>query len=318
MYKRKSIVLLFFPIDYLCNMRNLKDWVIATRPWSFPASFIPVLAIGAFLTDYNSRNGGGPVDWIPLLIAVVMMVVFQAAGNLISDYYDHVRGVDQADSLNQVRAIQSGTFTPRELLFYGYCVLAAGAMIGVILLFLTSWKLIWLGVAAILSVIFYMWLKAHVLSGLTILFCYSILPAIGASYVGTGSLVPLVIPVSLPFGLLTVAILHANNTRDIQGDRRAGVLTFAASIGDRASRWIYAAEVATPYVLVLVFALVDWIPWWTLLTWLTVPLALPLVRTMVSIPPEDAEAIATIDQKTARLQLAFGLLYTISFFLALI
>jgi 1,4-dihydroxy-2-naphthoate octaprenyltransferase len=299
-------------------MRNFKDWVIATRPWSFPASFIPVLAIGAFLTDYNSRNGGGTVDWGLLLIAIVMMVLFQAAGNLISDYYDHVRGVDPTDSLNQVRAIQSGKFTPRELLFYGYCVLAAGVLIGVILLFLTSWKLIWLGVAAILSVILYRWLKAHALSDLTILFCYSILPAIGASYVGTGSLVPLVIPVSLPFGLLTVAILHANNTRDIRSDRRAGVLTFAASIGDRASKWMYAAEVATSYVLVLVFALVDWISRWTLLTWLTIPLAWPLVKTMISIRLEDAEAIATIDQKTAGLQLTFGLLYTISFFLALI
>jgi 1,4-dihydroxy-2-naphthoate octaprenyltransferase len=299
-------------------MRNLKDWVIATRPWSFPASFIPVLAIGAFLTDYNSRNGGGPVDWGLLLLAVVMMVVFQAAGNLISDYYDHVRGVDPAGSLNQVRAIQSGKFTPKELLFYGYCVLAAGAMIGVILLFLTSWKLIWLGTAAIVSIVFYMWLKAHALSGLTILFCFSILPAIGASYVGTGSLVPLVIPVSLPFGLLIVAILHANNTRDIRSDRQAGVLTFAVSIGDRASKWIYAAEVATSYLLVLIFALVDWTPWWSLLTWLTVPLAWPLVKTMLSARPEDGIAIATIDQKTAGLQLAFGLLYTISFFLALI
>jgi hypothetical protein len=39
---------------------------------------------------------------------------------------------------------------------------------------------------------------------------------------------------------------------------------------------------------------------------------------MISIRLEDAEAIATIDQKTAGLQLTFGLLYTISFFLALI
>ena len=57
---------------------------------------------------------------------------------------------------------------------------------------------------------------------------------------------------------------------------------------------------------------------WTLLTWLTIPLAWPLVKTMISIRLEDAEAIATIDQKTAGLQLTFGLLYTISFFLALI
>lgn len=296
-------------------MRTLKDWIIATRPWSFPASFIPVLAVGSFLT-YSASVHGPDVNWLHLMIAVLMMVVFQAAGNLVSDYYDHVRGVDLAGSLNQVRDIQSGKFTPRELLVYGYCVLAAGVLIGILLLILTSWKWMWLGAVAVFAVTCYMWLKAHVLGDLTILLCYAILPAAGASLVGTGSLNSLVLPICLPFGLLTVAILHANNTRDIRNDRRAGVLSFAGWIGGSASKGVYIAEIVAPFVLTAGYCLAGWTPWWSLLTWLTIPLAWPLVKKMASIKPEEAEAIAAMDQQTAKLQLSFGLLYILSFLIA--
>lgn len=296
-------------------MRTCKDWIIATRPWSFSASFVPVLAIGAWLAWYASRNGGD-VDGPNLALTLVMMVLFQAAGNLISDYYDHVRGVDLDGSLNQVRDIQSGKFTPRELLVYGYCVLAAATVLGGILLFRTDWKLVWLGAVAVFSATCYMWLKAHVLGDLTILLCYSILPAAGASCVGTGSLNPLVIPVCLPFGLLTVAILHINNTRDIRNDRRAGVLSFAGWIGGEASKWVYIAEILTPFLLVAIFCPLAWTPWCCLLTWLTLPLAWPLVRQVAAIRPEEDEAIALLDRKTAMLQLSFGLLYALSFLIA--
>lgn len=29
--------------------RGLKDWFVATRPWSFPASVVPVLVVAAWL-----------------------------------------------------------------------------------------------------------------------------------------------------------------------------------------------------------------------------------------------------------------------------
>lgn len=283
--------------------------MIATRPWSFPASIIPVLAIGAFL------HAQGDVDGLHVLLALLMMVLFQASGNLISDYYDHVRGVDLEGSLNQVRDIQSGKFTPREILHYGYCLLAAAVLFGLGLLALTSWNLIWLGAAAVFAVTCYMWLKAHVLGDLTILLCYAILPAIGTSFVGTGSLHPLVIPICLPFGLLTVAILHANNMRDIQNDRRAGVLTFAGWMGGRASKWVYIAEIIVPFLLTAVYSLLSWMPLWSL-TWLTLPLAWPLVKRVAAIQPEEDVAIASLDQQTAKLQLAFGLLYAFTFFLS--
>ena len=50
-------------------------------------------------------------------------------------------------------------------------------------------------------------------------------------------------------GLLAVAVLVANNTRDIPTDRLAGKRTLSVMIGDRASRIFYAVCALLPFAL---------------------------------------------------------------------
>ena len=101
--------------------RSFKDWIIASRPWSFTASLIPVIAISAYLF-YKSCLLWWDCDWINALLSLPLLVCLQAAGNLIGDYHDYINGVDLPESLNQVRHIQSGKFKPKEILHYGYFV----------------------------------------------------------------------------------------------------------------------------------------------------------------------------------------------------
>ena len=214
--------------------RTLKDWIVASRPWSFTASLIPVIAIAAYL--YYTNDGQG--NWLNAVLALPMLVCMQAAGNLIGDYYDHMKGVDLPGSLNQVRHIQSGLFTPKEVLHYGYAMLATAAVLGLIILWRSDWSYIWLGAAGLLMVGFYPWLKFHALGDLDVLFGYALLPALGVTLVVTDQYQWMPMLLSLPFGLLTVAILHANNTRDIRNDSRAGIQTMCMAVGGRASQWI--------------------------------------------------------------------------------
>ena len=86
--------------------RGLKDWFVATRPWSFPASVVPVLVVAAWLFWQSSTVGGYVTDWWCAPLALLMLVLMQASGNLIGDYYDHIRGIDLPGSLNGVRHIQ--------------------------------------------------------------------------------------------------------------------------------------------------------------------------------------------------------------------
>lgn len=122
--------------------------------------------------------------------------------------------------------------------------------------------------------------------------------------------------ISLSIGLLTVAILHANNTRDILNDSRAGIHTLCIALGGRASQWVYAAENAVAYLLVPAFIIGGLLPWTSMLAWITLPLAWSNVRTMLQAEPLTEQPIAMLDQRTAQTQMAFGLMLTFSLLLA--
>ena len=59
---------------------NLKEWLGATRFWSFPVSSMPVIVTVAYLCWK-----GDSVRWTAAALALLGMVTFHAAGNLLSD-----------------------------------------------------------------------------------------------------------------------------------------------------------------------------------------------------------------------------------------
>ena len=66
---------------------TFKEWMIAVRAWSFPASAMPVIVSTAYVY-WKFRNGAGAVDgfvlW-PAIAALVLMVLLHAAGNTWSE-----------------------------------------------------------------------------------------------------------------------------------------------------------------------------------------------------------------------------------------
>lgn len=295
--------------------RTLKDWFFAMRPWSFPASLIPVLAVGVYVFA-KSRQLDIGFNWLNFLLAIPMMIFFQASGNLISDYFDYKSQVDLNNSLNGVRHIQSGKFTPKEILMFGYSLLVVALMIGIIILNNSSWSYFYLGVVALALVVLYPVLKYRALGEVNIFLGYALLPSIGMSLVCTSYLFKEVCLICIPFGLLTVAILHANNTRDIQNDTRARIKTFAILIGFKNSALLYIAQVMGAYVLIIVFVVIGLVSPFALLTFLTLPLSFANIRQMYNNTSQSDLAIASLDQATAKTQLLFGLLYTIGFLLS--
>lgn len=298
------------------NERTFKDWIIATRPWSFPASSMSVIVTSAYLY-WKTSNEGGNFDWINAAIALVMMVCFQAAGNLISDYYDHKKGVDLPGSYNGVRHIQSGKFAPKTILHYGFTFAFISALLGVVILLRTGIEPIWIGIAGTLLALFYPWLKYHAMGDYTILLAYALLPSIGTGLVVTGEYHPFVLLLSLTYGLMTVAILHANNTRDIMNDSRAGITTLAIQLGGCTCQWVYMFEVLIPYVLIIIFCFTGNTAWWSMLVFLILPITIKKVSIMMKAEPNSDLPIATLDQQTAQMQLQFSLILTLSFVLSI-
>lgn len=120
------------------------------------------------------------------------------------------------------------------------------------------------------------------------------------------------IAASLPVGCLVASILSGNNLRDIAHDTAAGVKTTAGVLGRRWARAEYASLVVGAYGLVAVLWIAGILPVWSLLVFLTEPLARRNVRRVLQTPPGQANELANIDARSAQVHLAFGVLLIIS------
>jgi 1,4-dihydroxy-2-naphthoate octaprenyltransferase len=105
---------------------------------------------------------------------------------------------------------------------------------------------------------------------------------------------------------LASAILIVNNVRDVDTDRRAGKRTLAVRLGRERARTLFALTVYLAYLLAPVTWWFGPLTAWTMLPWLTLPLAVRLIRTVRNRTdgPSLNEALA----RTGQLQLAFCLL----------
>ena len=287
---------------------SFKAWFLATRPWSFPASAMPVLVALAYLFW-----AGYSIDWLAGVWALVNIVVFHAAGNTWSDYFDYKRGVDREDAIGGM-SIVSGEFKAGEIKGLAWGLLSVAVVAGIGLMFYAGLPVLYFGLAGCALILLYPWLKYHALGDLDIFLTYSVLPILGTSFVATGCLHNEVLWLMLPIGLITVGILHVNNARDIEQDGRAGIKTFAMLIGKRASVVFYIAELTLPFVAILVAAICGAMPWWALVVVVALKPALDNCRAMLKLPQEGMKALIGVDEKTAQLQLMFSLLLSVSLF----
>lgn len=289
---------------------TFKEWFLATRPWSFPASSMPVAVTLAFL-----YWRGFEVNWPVGLWTLLSVVLFHAAGNTWSDYSDFKRGVDREDTIGGM-SITSGEFLPSEIKCLSMLLLAVAAVSGLSLMLATGLPTLYLGLAGLALTMMYPFLKYHAMGDIDIFLTYSLLPVMGTSYVATGVFVMDVLLLVLPIGLITVGILHINNTRDIEHDKRAGIHTFAMLAGKRASAFIYCMEVTVPFVWVAICIIYNSMPLWSLIVLLALKPAIDNSRKALLFPKEGMQAVVGVDEATAKLQLMFSLLLVVSFFIA--
>ena len=280
---------------------TIKDWLIATRPWSFPASSMPVLVTMMFLW-----SKGIEVNWCLGFMALVNIILVHAAGNVWSDYHDYKKGVD-ADDTYGVRILTDKLFTPKEVLTLSVTLQVLAVAMGLLMVYLTGITLLWFGLAGIALSLLYPPLKYVALGDLVIMACYALLPMLGTTFICSGEIVPEVLWLAVPVGSITVAILHANNTRDIETDGRAKIHTFAMLTGRRFALGMYVFELVLPYLWLIATTKLGYVSPWTLLTLITLPIAMGNCRKMLSYHTGGIKAIANLDELTAKLQLAFSL-----------
>ena len=194
-------------------------------------------------------------------LALLNIVVFHAAGNTWSDYFDYkhksMQGIPLAPDLDR-RDVCSARDIWLVDGIAGSCpccgcrpAVAYGVAVAVHR---------YSGAACSLL---YPPLKYRALGDVVIFLAYALLPTLGTCYVATGVVDWNVLWIALPVGLITVAILHANNTRDMRTDARAEIQTLAMKLGGKASMYVYCAEVLFPFGWIAGLIAAGTLPLWT-------------------------------------------------------
>lgn len=259
---------------------------------------------------------GWDINFWLLLWAVLGIILFHAAGNLLSDYYDFKKGIDAPDTYGS-KTLTDGLLQPKQVLIFGCVMLLIAILNGLGIAAVAGWWLLLFGGLGALFTLLYPWMKAHALGDFCIFLEYGIIPALGTAYTITGGMTSLSLWTdalwAVPaFVTITIAVLHINNTRDVTTDRRAGIRTFAMLIGKEASIVTYILEINLPVIWVLASAFSGRMSWWALLVLATMALSMPLGKQAVTLEKDD-NAVNRLDEKTAQLQLLNGLILVVVF-----
>lgn len=275
-------------------------WLIGARPRTLPAAIAPVLVATAL--------AGSDSQTIPALLALTVSLSLQIGVNYANDYSDGVRGTDD-NRVGPLRITASGLASPRAVKSAAFISFGLAAVAGFVLATMTSWWLIAVGVAAIAAAWGYTGGKHPYgylgLGEIFVFLFFGLVATMGTYYVQVEQLTFNSLLVAIPMGALSCAILVINNIRDRALDELVGKRTLAVRIGDRAARIGFTSLIILAYLAP--FALSSW---WIFITLITAPIAIGLVRGVLS-GTSGAELIPLL-AKTGKLQLQYSILLAIA------
>lgn len=295
-------------------MRNnkFKIWLRAIRPFSFTGSIIPAV-LGAMLAQEQNKFYIG--YFVLSLIGIVML---HAGVNLLSDYDDFANKVDTVDSSGSSGVIIENLLSPKEVSKVGKLLLISGFAIGMFLSYSRGWIVLLLGIIGALGGYSYTGkpfaLKYKGLGAPLVFLFFGPLIVIGSYYVQAQAITFSALLVSIPVGLLTTAILHANDIRDILHDKKAGIKTLSIIIGKGNAVKLYCGLIICSYAAVFMMASYKIIPYWSLACLITVPGAVKGMKKLYQKGDTDPD-IAILDKITAQLHAQFGSVLILSILL---
>jgi 1,4-dihydroxy-2-naphthoate octaprenyltransferase len=280
---------------------NLKIWFLATRPWSFTMTAISVGVGGAVA----ALDGAFDV-WL-FLLTLVGAVCVHGATNLINDYFDYKSGVDRPGApttLYRPHPLVQGLISPRAVLWVSVGLYAIAAIIGLALLALKGAGLLWFILVGAIASFFYtagpIKYKYLALGELAVFLMWGPVIVGGTYFVQRGSLSLDAVLISVPFGLLVALVLLANNLRDIDYDRSAGIATLGTLLGQQKTRVLYQGLILLAYLAIALLIALKILSPWGVLVFFSAPVAFRLIRTLQREIPNDADA------RTAQLDTLFG------------
>ena len=250
-------------------------WFHAIRPQTLWASVSPIMLSQVLVYQLSEQ--------FSIIVALLIFscgLSLQIAVNLSNDYFDHIKGVDSPAHLGPTRVIQQNLLSLQQVKhgFLGF--LALGITLGLVLILLTYWQLLVIGIICIVAVLAYSGgpkpLASAALGELAVFWVFGPITVLGGFYAQVGELPYLLWFPACQMGLLSIAIMLVNNIRDIPTDSLANKFTLPQAIGEATARHLYSLSLLVSFIMVLGLAWV--LSLQLLLSWLLLPLLMVLIQ----------------------------------------
>jgi len=263
------------------SKNNLSSWILAARPKTLPAGAGPVL-LGLSLAYHQLKT----IDVLTATLTILTALPLQISSNLINDYYDGVRGLDDETRLGPPRALALGLISAQKLKIGFQSTLLLSFLMGIHLMITGGIPIIIIG----LSSLFFAWAYTggpFPLSylGLGEVFAFIFFGPVavyGTWFLQSGEVYPSyeVILLGSSIGLLSSALMGVNNLRDRFSDEEKGKRTMATVLGGHNMRklivfFVMASQTLAFFTLIKfshLKVLISFIPlclfyklWWQLL-----------------------------------------------------
>ncbi len=255
----------------------MKKWLSAFRLQTLPLAFSTIL-MGAAIAAFNGYSNN-----LALLLAFSTATFLQILSNLANDYGDALSGVDNANRLGPVRAIQSGKVSVQEMKVAVVVFTILSLVSGTALLFsafevfsqsFVAWFIV--GVLSIAAAIKYTVGKnAYGYSGLgdiSVFVFFGLVGVFGSYYLISNSLFILVFLPAVSMGCFAVGVLNLNNLRDIENDAKHGKNTLVVLKGKNWGKTYHYTLLAVGWSCFLAFLLIEGIGVMGYLPFLSLPI----------------------------------------------
>ena len=293
----------------------MSAWVAGARPRTLGAGIVPVLVGTAAADRFIAWRFGA---------ALLVAIGLQVGVNYLNDYFDGIRGVDTPERVGPARLVASGAASPVAVLIAALASIAVAGFAGLALALVTQPVLIlFVGALALVAAFAYSGgprpYAGLGLGEVMVFVFFGLMATCGTAFVMAERVPAAAWWCGTALGFLAVAILVANNLRDIPTDAAAEKRTLAVRLGDRRTRTLYRACVVSAFatiVLGVVAFIVD--ERIGLTQWGLLGLAgwIPAIRPMEAVGVATGPELVSVLSGTATVHAGTGLLLALGLVLA--
>ncbi len=284
----------------------MKHWLKAIRPKTLTASLAPIIVGASFALAAGHFNGR------ILTMILIATLSIQIATNLVNDYFDYLKGIDDHMRVGSTKVLVEGVVSVHAMRKAIMMVFTVSILSSTYLILKGGWPIALVALSSMVFAVIYTagpFPLGHIGLADPIEFIYFGPVAVsGTYYLLTHSLAPYVVVGGLIPGFLSLAILAVDNLRDYDTDGAKGKKTLCVRFGKSFAQIEYyiciLCGMLTPIALIAMTG--------KHLLSLSCFIILPLYKTCLDAVKEnkDAETLNKALSQTAACLLLFTLIFS--------